>query len=111
MENTKSEVIPDNRILNSPQDLVLDVTEENDEKGIWFIHTDNLYYLQVNSSCDLIQSNCDQIKFQNSEMGKLTNTAKKRFFNADNNNVHRKEEINMEQEELKFHRKCQTTEF
>ena len=33
--------------LDSPQDLVLDVTEENDEEGIWSILTDNLHYLEV----------------------------------------------------------------
>ena len=40
LENTKSELIP-----NNPQELVLDVTEENDEDNIWSILTDNLYYL------------------------------------------------------------------
>ena len=98
MEITKSDLIPDNLILNSPHNLVLDVTEENDEEGIWSILTDNLYYLKVNSSCD-----SNPIKFQNPEIGKLTNTAKKRFFNADNDNVPAKEEINLEQQELKFH--------
>ena len=35
-------------------------------------------------------------------MDKLTNSAKKRFFNADNDNIPNKEEINLEQQELKF---------
>ena len=47
LENTKSELSPNS--LN-PQDLVLDVTEENDEDGIWSILTDNLHYLEVKSS-------------------------------------------------------------
>ena len=42
---------------------------------------------------------------------KLTNAAKKRFFNADDNNVPEKEEIGLEQKELKFDRKFQTNEF
>ena len=71
MENTKSELSPN----NSSQDLVYDVTEENDKEGIWSILTDNLHYLEVNSSCD-----SNPIKFQNPEMDKLTNSAKKRFF-------------------------------
>ena len=50
MENIKSELIPDNFIPNNPQDVVFDVTEENDEEGIWSILTDSLHYLQVKSS-------------------------------------------------------------
>ena len=106
MENTKSELIPNNFIPNVSQDVAFDVTEENDEEGIWSILTDNLYYLKVNPSCD-----SSPIKFQNPEIEKLTNSAKKKFFNADNNNVPEKEEIGLEQKELKFHRKFQTNEF
>ena len=58
LENTKSELIP-----NNPQELVLDVTEENDENGIWSILTDDLYYLGVQSSFDT-----NPIKFQTPEM-------------------------------------------
>ena len=54
LENTKSELSPN---LLNPQNLVLDVTEENDEDGIWSILTDNLHYLEVKSSFDSIQSN------------------------------------------------------
>ena len=49
-ENTKSELIPDKFIPNNPQIVVYDVTEENDEEGIWSILTDNLHYLKVKSS-------------------------------------------------------------
>ena len=62
LENTKSELIP-----NNLQELVFDVTEENDEDGIWSILTDNLYYLGVQSSFDT-----NPIKFQNPEMKHLT---------------------------------------
>ena len=105
-ENIKSELSPNCFVSSSSQDLVYDVAEENDEEGIWSILTDNLYYLEVNSSCD-----SNPIKFQNPEMDKLTNSAKKRFFNADNSNEPNKEEISLEQQELKFHRKFQTNEF
>ena len=80
LENTKSELSPNDSF--NPQDLVLDVTEENDEEGIWSILTDNLHYLKVNSSFD---SNPN--KFQTPETTKFSQAAKKRFFNADNNNV------------------------
>ena len=106
MENTKSELNPSNFILNVSQDVAFDVTEENDEEGIWSILTDNLHYLKVNPSCD-----SSPIKFQNPEIEKLTNTAKKKLFNADNNNVPEKVEISSEQKELKFHRKFQTNDF
>ena len=60
-----------------------------------------------------MKSSCDSnpIKFQNPEIEKLTNTAKKRFFNADNNNVPEKDEYYLEQKKLKFHRKFQDNEF
>ena len=80
LENTKSELSPHN--LCNPQDSVLDVTEENDEEGIWSILTDNLHYLKVNSSFDSNPS-----KFQTPETTRFSQAAKKRFFNADNNNV------------------------
>ena len=47
LENTKYEVI-----LSNPHELVLDVTEENDEDCIRPILTDNLYYLGLQSSID-----------------------------------------------------------
>ena len=105
-KNAKSELIPDKFVPNNPQDLVYDVTEENDEEGIWSILTDNLHYLKVKSSYD-----SNPIKFQDPEIEKLTNTAKKRFFNADNNNVPEKDEYYLEQKKLKFHRKFQDNEF
>ena len=71
LENTKSELSPNS--LN-PQDLVLDVTEENDEDGIWSILTDNLHYLEVKSSFD-----SNPIKFQTPDATKFSPTAKKRF--------------------------------
>ena len=93
----KSEFSP-----NNPQDLALDVIEENHEDGIWSILTDNMHYLKVKSSFD-----SNPIKFQTPDTTKLTHTAKKRFFNADNNNVPL-EEIEMEQHKLKFDRKFKT---
>ena len=44
LENIKSELIHENS-----QDLISDVTEENDEDGIWSILTDNLHYLKLPS--------------------------------------------------------------
>ena len=105
-ENAKSELSPDKFISNNCQDLVYDVTEENDEEGIWSILTDNLHYLKVKSPYD-----SNPIKFQDPEIEKLTNTAKKRFFNADNNNVPEKDEYYSEQKRLKFHRKSQSNGF
>ena len=97
LENTKSELSSNS--LN-PQDLVLDVTEENDEDGIWSILTDNLHYLEVKSSFD-----SNPIKFQTPDATKFSPTAKKRFFNAANNNVPF-QEIVEEQQRLKFDREC-----
>ena len=102
LENTKSELSPHN--LHNPQDSVLDVTEENDE-GIWSILTDNLHYLKVNSSFD---SNLN--KFQTPETTRFSQAAKKRFFNADNNNVPL-QEIVEERQQLKFDREIKTNEF
>ena len=103
LENTKSELSPNNSL--NPQDLVLDVTEENDEEGIWSILTDNLHYLKVNSSFDSNPS-----KFQTSETTKFSQAAKKRFFNADNNNVPL-QEILQEKQQLKFDREVKANEF
>ena len=102
LENTKSELSPNS--LN-PQDLVLDVTEENDEDGIWSILTDNLHYLEVKSSFD-----SNPIKFQTPDAAKFSLTAKKRFFNAANNNVPL-QEIAEEKQQLKFDRELKTNEF
>ena len=77
MENTKSELI-----LDIPKEVVLDVTEENDKDGIWSILTDNLHYLEVKSSFD-----SNPIKFQIPEKNPIVQTAKKKLFNAANNNI------------------------
>ena len=103
LENTKSELSPNDSF--NPQDSVLDVTEENDEEGIWSILTDNLYYLKVNSSFD---SNPN--KFQAPETTKFSQAAKKKFFNADNNNVPLQETIE-ERQQLKFDREIKNNEF
>ena len=84
LENTKSELIPNHTLEVKSNDSIFDVTEENDEEGIWSILTDNLHYLEVKPSLD-----SNSVRFQNSEM--RTSIAKKRFFNADNNNVPEKE--------------------
>ena len=89
----------------NPQDLVLDVTEENDEDGIWSILTDNLHYLEVKSSFD-----SNPIKFQTPDATKFSPTAKKRFFNAANNNVPL-QDIAEEQQQLKFDREIKINEF
>ena len=99
LENTKSELNPHD--VCNPQDLALDVTEENDEEGIWSILTDNLHYLKVNSSFD-----SNPIKFQTPETTRFSQTAKKRIFNADNNNVPL-QKIVEERQQLKFDREFQ----
>ena len=71
--------------------------------GLYF--TDNLHYLEVKSSFD-----SNPIKFQTPETTKFSPTAKKRFFNADNNNVPFQDIIE-EQQHLKFDRKLKTNEF
>ena len=81
------------------------MTEENDEDGIWSILTDNLHYLEVKSSFD-----SNPIKFQTPDIERFPATAKKRFFNADNNNIPL-QEIEEEKQQLKFDREFQTNEF
>ena len=103
LENTKSELSPCNS--EKPQNLALDVTEENDEDGIWSILTDNLHYLEVKSSFD-----SNPIKFQTPDTTRFSATAKKRFFNADNNNVPF-QEIKEERQQLRFDREIQINEF
>ena len=100
MENTKSELI-----LDIPKEVVLDVTEENDENDIWSILTDNLHYLEVKSSFD-----SNPIKFQVPEQNTIVQTAKKKLFNAANNNIPL-EEFQKEQHQLKLDRKSKQNNF
>ena len=100
MENTKSELI-----LDIPKEVVLDVTEENDENDIWSILTDNLHYLEVKSSFDL-----NPIKFQVPEQNTNVQTAKKKLFNAANNNIPL-EKFQKEQQQLKLDRKSKQNNF
>ena len=100
LENIKSE-----HILESPQDLVLDVTEESDQDGIWSILSDTVSYLKVKPSLD-----SNPFKFETPEQTKTLLTAKKKFFNADNNNVPYSQ-IELEQKELRFHRKSKENNF
>ena len=100
MENIKSELI-----LDIPKEVVLDVTEENDEDGIWSILTDNLHYLEVKSSFD-----SNPIKFQVPEKNPIVQTAKKKLFNAANNNIPL-EEFQKEQQQLKLDRKSKQNNF
>ena len=100
MENTKSELI-----IDIPKEVVLDVTEENDEDGIWSILTDNLHYLEVKSSFD-----SNPIKFQVPEKNPIVQTAKKKLFNAANNNIPL-EEFQKEQQQLKLDRKSKQNNF
>ena len=87
LENTTSELNP---ISN---DLFLDATEESDEDGIWSILTDNLYYLR-----NSIPRDPGTIRYQNPDMSKLTHSAKKRFFNDDQNNKPEKKNVQFERQ-------------
>ena len=100
LENIKSELIPQ----NFPQEVVLDVAEENDEDGIWSILTDNLQYLKVNPSFD-----SNPIKFQTPDTTNLTQTAKKKYFNADKNNVPL--DLNSDQQQFKLDRHFKENHF
>ena len=100
MENIKSELI-----LDIPKEVVLDVTEENDDNDIWSILTDNLYYLKVKSSFD-----SNPIKFQTPMKIPIVQTAKKKLFNAANNNIPI-EEFQKEQQQLKLDRKSKQNYF
>ena len=100
MENIKSELI-----LDIPKEVVLDVTEENDQDGIWSKLTDNLHYLEVKSSFD-----SNPIKFQVPEQNTVVQSAKKKLFNAANNNIPL-EEFQKEQQWLKLDRKSKQNNF